>query len=271
MNCYNPQYGLRIQVRYTRELTNLGTACREENLRYAASEYRLPVKQCALVLVDCWENHPLVSLMERTQAICRDKIAPLLKACRKSGVTVMHMPSPAWADNYKSFNPFARQQLASLLKAGPFEWPPEDFRRRKGEYAVFNVPFCPYEKRYRQWAGNNPPETLRISRFLAPQDGDLVLRNGTELHTFCSRNKILHLLYAGFAANICVQHRDYGCRMMRTLGYSIILVRDCTTAIEMPETLAERRMTLTAIRNIEMKVGPSTTSTVIRDACRKLR
>ena len=49
----------------------------------------------------------------------------------------------------------------------------------------------------------------------------------------------LFLFYVGFAANMCVPFRDYGMRAMKDRGYEIILVEDCTTAIEVEDTADE--------------------------------
>lgn len=94
--------------------------------------------------------------------------------------------------------------------------------------------------------------------------------NGQGLTRFCTEKKILHLFYAGFATNICVQFRDYGCRALREAGYNVILLRDCTTGIEVSQTVASLDMTNAAIRNIEMKVGISTTGEMLRQACEHL-
>ena len=80
--------------------------------------------------------------------------------------------------------------------------------------------------------------------------------------------KDLHLLYAGFATNICVQHRDYGMRAMRDRGYHLILLRDGTAGIEFGESIEGGWLTRGAIMNIEMKVGASITSEQLQQACR---
>ncbi len=67
-----------------------------------------------------------------------------------------------------------------------------------------------------------------------------------------------------------MQFRGYGCRALREAGYNVILLRDCTTGIEVSQTVASLDMTNAAIRNIEMKVGISTTGEMLRQACEHL-
>jgi len=257
---------LQIEVRYTRECTDPDVPCREENLGYGTFAWEMEPAECALILVDCWNDYFLETYRDRAAAICRDRIGPLAEVCRKAGVRIIHAPSPDWARNYAEFNPYAGEG-----KAPPDEierdWPPRDFRLREGRYAAYREPRLITEPLCQAWLREFPPEKLRINRHVAPQQGDVVLMNGEELQRFCAESRVLHLFYAGFATNICVQFRDYGCRTMHDAGYNVILLRDCTTGIEMPETLASLSMTHASICNIEMKVGTSTTSEILRKAC----
>ncbi len=109
---------------------------------------------------------------------------------------------------------------------------------------------------------------MRIMEFLEPQAGDFVVATGAQLHQLCRDQQILHLFYAGFAANICIQLRDYGIRAMHDRGYHTTLLRDCTTAIEGSHTLEGQWLLEAAIFNIELKVGCSTTAQQLQAACR---
>ena len=77
----------------------------------------------------------------------------------------------------------------------------------------------------------------------------------------------MHLFYVGFAANICVPFKSYGTRAMKHRGYEIILVRDCTTAIETCDTLANEDITKNAIRDTELNIGYTTSSSKLIAAC----
>jgi len=59
-------------------------------------------------------------------------------------------------------------------------------------------------------------------------------------------------MYAGFITNACVINRDYDATQITNRGYSVSLIRDCTTGMEKKETQAELRQTNGAILLLEM-------------------
>ena len=91
---------LDITVQCSRSLTDPDVPCREENLTREETQWSLSVEETAVVLVDCWDVHPLDSHEERSGQISREKILPAVQACRKAGVTVVHAPSPPQAAKY---------------------------------------------------------------------------------------------------------------------------------------------------------------------------
>ncbi|MBM4086838.1 MAG: isochorismatase family protein [Planctomycetes bacterium] len=109
----------------------------------------------------------------------------------------------------------------------------------------------------------------KIMPCVEPQPGDFVAATGDQLHRLLRHRKILHLFYAGFAANMCVLHRDYGIEAMQRRGYNIILLRDCTTAIESAETFADMAHTRASVGIVEMVYGVSASSADFVAACRK--
>ena len=90
-----------------------------------------------------------------------------------------------------------------------------------------------------------------IDPAIAPTAGDVVVATGAELHAACKARGLLHLIYAGFATNICIRFRDYGLRAMRDRGYSPILLRDATSAIETRATIGSLSLTRAVILDIE--------------------
>lgn len=260
---------LDLPLRFLREVTDLDVPCREENLRHAELQWQLPVGQTALVLVDCWNDYLLDGYVQRTAGICRDFILPAVRACRAAGVAVVHAPSEEWAVNYMGWRPYAEAGGDNEAENGA-GWPPAAFRLRQGDFEDFEVPRTGREAGYLAWCREFPEPRLRISEYLGPEPGDIVVGDGPELQRFCEDREILHLIYAGFAVNVCMQDRCYGMRPMRARGYNTILLRDCTTAIESAETIGELRRTRDSILEIEMKVGASTTSEALQAACRKV-
>jgi len=114
------------------------------------------------------------------------------------------------------------------------------------------------------------PEAEDIADLVKPESDDNVVATGMQLHRVLKANRILHVLYAGFATNSCVILRDYGMIDMRRRGYNTMLLRDCTTAIENSQTVKEELMTDYAIMDIERSSATAISQDFIQ-ACRSAR
>jgi nicotinamidase-related amidase len=255
---------ITVPARYCRLYWDEGVPHREEHFALAEQPWTLKTDECGLVLVDCWDRHYLESHLERTDQITGDRIAPVIDACREAGIAVIHAPSPPTARKYLQWVAYAGDsELGPTTSSPPGDWPPQAFRKHEGDYAQFGKPV---EAGREEWVRTEGAERL-IVQDIAPQPGDFVIATGAQLHRLLRDRKILHLLYAGFAANMCVPGRDYGTRAMQSRGYNIILLRDCTTAIEGPGTVEGGWLTKAAILNHEMIVGHTTTSSALTAAC----
>jgi nicotinamidase-related amidase len=219
----------------------------EAGIRPVDEVYELHRASLALVLVDTWNKHPIRSHEQSTAAVMRERIAPLLPVARAAKIPVIYAPSPDVAPNYEQwrrrFGDRARPPASS-----PAPWPPPELRRREGEYA-----------RYRRrpgetWPGH--PGTYpwdAVHDSIAPEPGDHVVATGDELHELLAENRVLFPLYAGFATNICVMHRDYGVLAIGARGYLPILLRDCTIGIESADTLDGQLAARMAIHDVERR------------------
>jgi nicotinamidase-related amidase len=255
---------ITIPARYCRLYWDDGVPHREEHFTLVEQRWTMKTDECALVLVDCWDKHYIDSHLERTNQITLERIAPAIQACRRAGIAVVHAPSPPTARKYPQWVAYAGDSEFGPSPAGsPPDWPPEAFRKKEGDYAQFAKPV---EEGVEEWRKTEGEERLIVGD-IAPQPGDFVIATGEQLHRLLRDRKVIHLLYAGFAANMCVPGRDYGTRAMQGRGYNIILLRDCTTAIEGAETAKGGWLTKAAILNHEMIVGHTTTSAALVAAC----
>jgi nicotinamidase-related amidase len=255
---------LHLTVRFLRHGTDDGVECLEENIEFAERRWSLPAEQAALVLVDCWAEHFIGSHAAASGRIIREILAPAVDAARAAGITIVHAPSPTYIEAYPQWVAYAGDRDLGLEPPPPpAGWPPAEFRRREGEYEQF-ARFR--EPRVREWVTD--PSRYRIHAALEPQPGDFVIKTGDQLHRLLEHRKLLHLFYAGFASNICMLYRDYGTRAMSQRGYNVIVLRDCTTGIEMQETVEGQWLTRAALMSIEMSAGHSTTAADLVRACR---
>ncbi len=203
---------------------------REEHFGFKYNPVSIPPAQAAIVLVDCWDEPTIESHGERSAQICRDIIRPLLDVCRALGIAVIHAPSPPVAQKFPQWLRYAGDSELFPQRKPAADWPPPDFAQRKGEWASLEAHYS------EEWTPlRRQHEAARsIDSSVWPAGEDYVIATGEQLHRLCRANQIRYLFYAGFAANYCVPHRDYGVFAMRERGYCIMVLRDCTTSIGAP-------------------------------------
>lgn len=233
---------LSMKPRYHRWHVDPGVEWLETNTGYATLDWTVPLSQTALVLVDVWQRHYIKDTEARGEAIITNKLVPLMKACRKAGLTIIHAPSP----------PVAKQLPNWIKLDSPAEaprqnnWPPADFLNKRGSFEAYRRPKEPREAERQKL----PP--LQIHPKAWPLEKEPVVATGDELHRYCKQHGILFLLFAGFNTNACILSRDYGTMQMRNRGYEVILVRDCTTGMESKESQPTLAQTNGAILMLEM-------------------
>ena len=234
---------LHIHPRYHRWFVDPGVEWIETNTGYASLDWKIPVSQVALVLVDVWQRHYLKDTEARAEDIINSNLVPLLAACRKTGFNIIHAPSPEVAALHPNW---VKLQSGTELEQKRDDWPPVEFLNSTGPYKSFAMPFEPREEER-----NNLP-ALTFHPLVKPVGKEPVIANGEELHRYCKKTGILFLLFAGFNTNACILVRDYGTLQMGYRGYSVIVVRDCTTGMESKETQPTLSQTNGAILFLEM-------------------
>lgn len=242
---------LHIKPRYHRWHVDPGQEWLETNTGYAKLDWKIPVAQTALVLLDVWQRHYIKETEERAEKIINEKYVPLLAKVREQGMQVIHAPSPEAAMKHPNW-----VQLVSRSEINPptDTWPPAEFRRMSGPYKAFSRPNEPRE------AERRALPALTFHPKVTPQGNEAVVATGEELHRYCKQKGILFLLYAGFNTNACIISRDYGATQMTNRGYAVTLLRDCTTGMETKETQAQLLQTNGAILLLEMFGQYSVTS-----------
>jgi nicotinamidase-related amidase len=252
---------LNLRVRYFQDSTPDEIPCREENFIRREFVMPLSIAQTAFVLVDMWNVHHIDSWIERAKKVTEEAVLPALSAARAVGLTIVHAPCPEVAQQY----PQLKRHASPPRQTEP-DWPPAEFRNRTGPYTVYAGPrdqppgvWPRWNRVVPQW-GMNPAVEVR--------DDDCVIATGQQLHDFLRERGILHLIYVGFAANWCILGRDYGIRAMVNRGYNSILLRDATTGVEFPDTLAALFATEIAVREAEQAWGFTASNADFFAACR---
>ncbi len=258
---------LALKLRYCNLQNHSRTDMSEELVHREFVDVRIPASAAGIVLIDVWDRHYLRSHLERAMQIVRGRVVPLLDACRRAGIAVIHAPAREAAQKYPQWVRYAGDEELYGSKASDAPaWPPEQFRNRTGPYECFARlrPKPPLDRLITEQR-----KRRRIIPEVEPEPEDFVVATGRQLHRLCRHLKLLHLFYLGFATNMCVLARDYGIRAMASRGYNCILIRDCTTGIESAETLPNLALTEAAIWEVEMLHGFSVTSTELIAACQQ--
>jgi hypothetical protein len=118
------------------------------------------------------------------------------------------------------------------------------------------------------------PTTGDIDPLVSPRPCDWVIdwqhhaqSDGDELARRCAASGMTQLLYAGYAANMCIFNKPAGVLEMSRKGFrNIIVVRDATIGSEMPDTLVNEYFKQWALFEVERKYGGTTTISDLR-AC----
>lgn len=235
---------VKIKPRYVRWHVDPGVEWLETNLGHRYLDWEIPLSQCALVLVDVWSHHYIKEPQERAEAIINTKLSPLVEKCRKEGLQLIHAPS--YSEASKSPNWIKLNTEADRFYE-PDNWPPADFLGKKGSYKVYSRPNEPREAERLVIRSK-----VQIHPKIKPIGNEPVVCSGKELHEYCRKNGKLILIYAGFNTNGCILSRSYGTIHMGNRGYGIVLVRDCTTGMEIKETQSGLKQTNGAITLLEM-------------------
>lgn len=257
---------LNLRVRYFQDSTPAGVPCLESNFIRREIGMALPVESTALVLVDVWNIHFIESWLERAKQVTRQFLLPAVEAARQAGLMVVHAPCPEVARQFSKHRPSVPPKLVQPSQEP--DWPPAEFRQRRGDYSAFAGPRNQPPSIGIHW--NKLKDQLGMSPAMEVREGEPVIADGYELQHVLAERRILHLIYAGFATNWCLLGRDYGIRAMARRGYNFIVLRDCTTGVEFPDTFERCLVTEIAIREIEQQFGFSASNEDFITSCRQI-
>ena len=223
---------------------------------YAEEDLELDLDRTALISLHCWNvgcpENPLdenfwvymgfPEVTEEAHRIIREVIGPAIDMARRVGMLVCHVQSASIARKY----PQNLVEDVPNLSAG--------YRPSK--------PAIPGHRRKilerSHGAGYMERSPLRKSDFpreVAPLPGEPVVYTSEQLDYVARRRGVVNLIYTGFAADMCLLFAPGGIRDMAELGYRILLIREATLGVEMPDWFRERVATRWAIRFVETHYG----------------
>ena len=216
---------LDLKVRYFQDSPREGLPYREEHFIRRETKMSLPIKQTALVLVDTWDNHFILSWLERAEQIMREAVVPVLEASRAAALTIIHAPSPRVTPSYPEH--MARHRPVD--SGQPPTWPPAQFRARQGADEAFRGP--------RAQPPGVPDVEIGMSPLIDVRDNEELLETGDQLHELCEKRGILHLIM----------------RALSQMGVARVATRDASHDLPVQSTRASGQR-----RRLEEKVRETT-------------
>jgi nicotinamidase-related amidase len=185
--------------------------------------YAINPAKCAVVVCDMWDDHWCKKASERCAELAK-QAEPVLKACRASGMTIIHCPSDTMAF-YKDHS--ARKRVATVKKAEPpkakdLPNPPLPVDDADGG--------CDDEKpakQFKAWTRQHAAITI--------DDKDYITDSGGEVYSIMKEKGITTLFVMGVHTNMCVLNRSFAIKQMVKWGVPTFLVRDLTDAMYNPK------------------------------------
>ena len=222
----------------------------------------LPMRETAVLAVDIYGAHDrpdvwsgLVTKSSTQQAgqLLHERIAPVLEATRLVGLPLIFVANSA--------------PRIALEHSAYGELKDRGMHVDQNElYAEADADGLEYQR--------GPSEVLTYTDDVAPREGDYFIRKhvhsaffDTRLDTLLRNLGIRNLVCLGFTLDVCL-----GTTMMDAVwrNYRVVLLRDCTYAIELPGIDHDGSWTKRWITYVECNVGHSTTSQEFLEACRVL-
>jgi len=169
-----------------------------------------------------------------------DYIGPALNLARKAGLTVCHVQCETIALRYPEW-----YEAAAPAPSGgaPREAIPGYTQA--------------IQERSHGVDYNNKSGLARLDfpQVVAPLPGEPIVCQTERFDAILRARGIVNLIYMGFATDMCLLNAPAGMGPMFSLGYRVLLIREATLGVELPDTFAERLATRWGIRFLETHWG----------------
>ena len=219
----------------------------KRGIRQTATE-RVDSRKVAIIAVDCWHYHWCRTWRSRAGSLI-PRFNYCFDAARKLGMTLVFSPTNAMRDLNES--PQRRATLAlpnhplpALLNlADPY---PGAIRYGMCECGLGEACF------YTNNVNNQHPD-------LKMTTDDFIALTQQEAYNIFKERGITHIIYTGFATNMCMWGKPTGMKFMRQFGFRCLFARDLTEAITgyLEEGFSPTRGTVEVIELIERDLAPS--------------
>jgi len=219
----------------------------KQGVRHTTAEHVDP-KKVAIIAVDCWHYHWCRTWRSRAGSLI-PRFNYCFDACRKLGMTLVFSPTNAMRDmnelpQRKATLALPNHQLPALLNLpdpypGAIRWGMCECGLGEACFYTNNV--------------NNQHPDLKMAA------DEFIALTQQEAYNVLKERGITHIIYTGFATNMCMWGKPTGMKFMRQFGFQCCFARDLTEAITgyLEESFNPTRGTLEVIETIERDLAPS--------------
>lgn len=226
----------------------LALRTRDRSGRPHTSTERVDPKKIAILAVDVWDYHWCRTWRNRAGSLI-PRFNHSFDAARKLGMTLVFSPTSAMRDLHES------PQRKATLALPTHDLPPlQNLPDPYPDTLRFGMCECGLgdDCFYTHNCNNQHPD-LRMT------EDDYIALTKQEAYNVFKERGITHIIYTGFAANMCLWGKPTGMKYMRQFGFRCMVARDLTEAITSyaEESFNPTQGTLEVIELIERELAPS--------------
>jgi hypothetical protein len=209
---------------------------------------RVDPKNVAILVVDVWDYNVCKTWRTRAESLI-PRFNHSFEAARRLGVTVVFSPTNSMRD----LNESSQRKATLALPIHPLPFPlnlPDPYPGAL-RYAVCECgegELCFYTNNT-----NNQHPDLKMT------ENDFIALLQQEAYNIFKERGITHIIYTGFASNMCMWGKPTGMKFMRQFGFQCLFARDLTEAETgfIPESFNPTRGTIEVNELIERDLAPS--------------
>jgi nicotinamidase-related amidase len=230
-------------------------------IRVSEEALRWEVPQTAVIIIDMWDTHTCLSAVQRI-AVMAPRMNQVVSAARSLGVMIIHAPSSTM--KYYEGTP-QRQRMQQAPRVPP-PFPIQPTEPDEEELRKFPIAGGCDDPISKKFTGPVPATTRgffpweREHQALDIVGYDGISDSGQEIYNFCKQEGITNIALMGVHTNICILNRAFGIRVMKRLGFNVVVVRDLTDAMYDPRKrpfVSHTRGTELVVEHIEANWCPS--------------
>lgn len=214
---------------------------------------RVDPKKVGIIVVDVWDYNTCRTWRNRAASLI-PRFNYCFEAARKLGMTLVFSPTNAMRDLNESPQRKATLALPNHPMPAPLKLPVPSCTLEHPQELHYGMCECGIgEPCFYTYNTNNQHPDLKMTR------GDFIALFTQEVYNIFKERGVTHIIYTGFASNMCVWSKPPGMKHLRELGFRCFLARDLTEALTgyIPESFNPTRGTIEINQVYESGLAPS--------------